>query len=179
MKCPLLSRWRLLHHCECGLSSQVPAGCPVACPSTTRSHPSVPAGPSPAPLQPPAHDVAQLLQVGGCEVPVVAVAPLHVLLDAVQVHRVQVQQLWLPPPGGKKKTITPSSSQSLSSEVPPLPPTPHNPLLSTLKRTSSTWTSRGFWCFLRKFLFVWWKFFFYFSEIAKQSYEIHRLIIPI
>lgn len=45
--------------------------------------------------QPPAHDVAQLLQVGGREVPVVAIASLHVLLNAVQVHRVQVQQFWL------------------------------------------------------------------------------------
>lgn len=44
-----------------------------------------------APRLPPAHDVAQLLQVGGGEVPVVAVAPLHVLLNAVQVHRVHVQ----------------------------------------------------------------------------------------
>ena len=43
----------------------------------------------------PAHDVAQLVQVGGAEVAVVAVAALHVLVDAVQVQRVQVQQLLL------------------------------------------------------------------------------------
>lgn len=59
------------------------------------THPPSPSPRSPRCPQPPAHDVTQLLQVGGSEVPVVAVTPLHILLDAVQVHRVQVQQLWL------------------------------------------------------------------------------------
>lgn len=78
---------------------------------------------SPAPPQPPAHDVAQLLQVGGCEVPVVAVAPLHVLLDAVQVHCVQVQQLRLPAHRRGRKQLHPNSSQRLILEIlaPPLP----------------------------------------------------------
>ena len=40
-----------------------------------------------------AHDVAQLVQVVGREEPVVSVATLHVLLDAVQVERERVQQL--------------------------------------------------------------------------------------
>ena len=43
----------------------------------------------------PAHDVAQLVQVGGAEVNVVAVAALHVLVNAVQVQCVQVQELLL------------------------------------------------------------------------------------
>lgn len=48
--------------------------------------------PPPRPPQlPPAHDVAELLQVGRGEVPVVAVTPLHVLLNAVQVDGVHVQ----------------------------------------------------------------------------------------
>lgn len=78
---------------------------------------------SPAPPQPPAHDVAQLLQVGGREVPVVAVAPLHVLLDAVQVHCVQVQQLRLPAHRRGRKQLHPNSSQRLILEIlaPPLP----------------------------------------------------------
>ena len=42
-----------------------------------------------------AHDVAQLVEVGDGEVGVVAVAPLHVLVDAVQVDRHVVQQLLL------------------------------------------------------------------------------------
>lgn len=33
----------------------------------------------------PAHDVSEPLEVGGCEVPVVAVTSLHVLVYAMQV----------------------------------------------------------------------------------------------
>ena len=45
-----------------------------------------PAQPSPAqPPVAPAHDVSEPLEVGGCEVPVVAVTSLHVLVYAMQV----------------------------------------------------------------------------------------------
>lgn len=62
-----------------------------------------PAPPLPLPQpQPPAHDVPQLLQVGGCEVPVAAVTPLHVFLNAVEVHCVQVQEFRLWAGGGQR-----------------------------------------------------------------------------
>lgn len=82
-------------------------------------HPSRPP-PADLPIPPPAHDVAQLLQVGGREVPLVAVTPLHVLLDAVQVHRVQVQELRLQTQGtGRKEQLHPNSSQRWDSKGSP------------------------------------------------------------
>lgn len=53
------------------------------------------ASPREEPGPSPAHDVPQLLQVGRGEVPVVPVTPLHILLNPVQVDRVEVQQLRL------------------------------------------------------------------------------------
>lgn len=43
------------------------------------------AHPEPCPTMAPAHDVSEPLEVGGCEVPVVAVTSLHILVYAVQV----------------------------------------------------------------------------------------------
>ena len=42
-----------------------------------------------------AHDVAQLVQIGGSEVVVVAVASLHVLVDPVQIEAVRFEELRL------------------------------------------------------------------------------------
>ena len=95
--------------------------CATHYPSPTDSPAPVPGPRRPRPPpRPPAHDVPQLLQVGGCEVPVVAVTPLYVLLDAVQVHRVQVQELWLRAPrrGGKEQSH-PSSSQGRKEQSHP------------------------------------------------------------
>lgn len=53
-------------------------------PSLSQSR--VPAShPEPCPAVAPAHDVSEPLEVGGCEEPVVAVTPLHILVYAVQV----------------------------------------------------------------------------------------------
>lgn len=102
--------------------------------------------PLPAP-QPPAHDVPQLFQVGGREVPVAAVTALHVLLDAVQVDGVQVQELRLQAPRrGRREQLHASSSQRGRAPDGLPPPTP---LLLPLKRTSSPRTR---WAF--DFIFV-------------------------
>lgn len=45
----------------------------------------VPASHGAQPAVVPAHDVSEPLEVGGCEVPVVAVTSLHVLVYAVQI----------------------------------------------------------------------------------------------
>lgn len=43
----------------------------------------------------PAHDVAQFFQVGRSKVPVVSIAALDVLFNAVQIQCVQVQKFLL------------------------------------------------------------------------------------
>lgn len=50
-----------------------------------RTKPVPASRPEPCPTVAPAHDVSEPLEVGGCEVPVVAVTSLHILVYAVQI----------------------------------------------------------------------------------------------
>lgn len=116
----------------------------------------------------PAHDAAQLLQVGRSEVPVVAVTPLHVLLDAVQVHRVLVQPLRLQAPSREGKKSHPSSAETLPSRDRPSPKP--SPVIFYLDHSGD---GLYFCCFLRKPLLLHvMKILFFPFDKTKQPYEV-------